>query len=73
MLSPRGNRISRYSGGRALSLCLIMHGVHYLTMGFNNARVIGMHIQTNLAIICIHANERSACIRGTLKTKELLR
>ena len=24
------------------SLCLIMHGVHYLTMGFNNARVI-MH------------------------------
>ena len=24
------------------TLCLIMHGVHYLTMGFNNARVV-MH------------------------------
>ena len=53
VLSPRGkvwvwdlglNMPSRYSGRACIikSLCLIMHGVHYLTMGFNNALVI-MH------------------------------
>ena len=38
------NMPSRFSGGRALPnpFFLTMRGVHYLTMGFNNARVI-MH------------------------------